>query len=122
VEGFTPPVSIEIGLVLSSVVVKIKITRRPEFLCLLGNRGDNKAVTKILDEILCVAEGDLKRLLLAASYNVFGITRQAHYGVKRTSVKSFTMVNWARNLFTHIVSFDRIVKYVICFHMLATTE
>jgi hypothetical protein len=96
--------------VISSVNVNNKLTRRPEFFCLVGNRCDNKASTTILDAILCVAEGELWPLLLAAYYNVLGITRQAHCGVTcirlRVSLRLIGKNICLRTMHT----IDRIVK------------
>jgi hypothetical protein len=71
-------------MLISSVNVNIKLTRAPEFVFLLGNRDDNKAGINVLDAIICVAEGELKPLLLAAHSNILGIKRQSHYAVTRT--------------------------------------
>jgi hypothetical protein len=71
-------------MLISSVNMNIKLTLAPEFFCLLGNRDDNKAGIKSLDAIHCVAEGELKPLLLAAHSNILGMKRQAHNAVTRT--------------------------------------
>jgi hypothetical protein len=79
--------------------MNIILTRRPEFVCLLGNRDDKKAGVKILDAFLCFAEGELKPILLAADSNFFSIKWQSHYAVTHTYIKNFTTVYGARNLF-----------------------
>jgi hypothetical protein len=71
-------------MLIRNVNVNIKLTRAPEFVCLLGNRYDNKAGINVLNAVLCVAEGELKPLLLAAHSYVFGINRQSYYAMTRT--------------------------------------
>ena len=77
-------------ILINSVDMNIKLTRKPEAFYLLAATNDTKVRIKILDVNFFITQVELKPPLLLVHANVLAMKRKTRYPVTHTQIKTFT--------------------------------